>query len=67
MAWKSVGSCPGDSYMIDGIDIFNEDWVNTGETTDVVDPLYGQRFKFTVYRIKKPDRIINFATGEWNK
>ncbi|SCZ11220.1 hypothetical protein [Alkaliphilus peptidifermentans] len=66
MKWRFVGSTTEDKFIIDGIDIFKEKWESTGEVADVIDPLYGQPFKFNVWRVENEDEIIIFAAGEFS-
>lgn len=60
------GSTAEDKFIINGIDIFNEEWENTGEVAHVIAPHYGQAFTFNVWKVKKSDKTIIFATGEFS-
>lgn len=66
MSWKYIGVTANDSFIIDGVDVFKEDWENTGKIAHVIDPLYNQKYAFTVWRIKKADKVITFASGEFS-
>lgn len=66
MSWKFIGSSSDDSFVISGIDIFKEQWEDTGEIAHVVDPLYGQSFNFTVWRINNNGKVLVFVAGEFS-
>jgi len=66
LEWKYIGVTTNDSFIVDGVDIFKEQWKNTGKIAHVVDPLYGKKLKFTVWEIKISDRVITFAAGEFS-
>lgn len=66
MNWRFAGSAAEDKFIIDGIDIFKEEWENTGEVIQVKDPLYGQEYMFTVWKVQKSDKMIIFAAGEFS-
>lgn len=66
MSWKFAGSCFGDSFIIDGVDIFKDEWEDTGVLIGVVDPLYGQTYKFRKWKVKNENREITFvAPSNW--
>jgi hypothetical protein len=57
----------GQSFLIDGIDVWKHEWVTvSGEAATVTDPLYGQTFRFHVYEINAEGRTIRFAAGEFS-
>lgn len=66
MAWKFIGACYGDKFIIDGVDIFKEKWENTGEKVHVKDPHYGQQFTFNVWKVRNDNKVIIFAAGEFS-
>lgn len=37
--WNFIGSSFGDNFVIDGIDIFKKNWIDTGRKVEVQDPL----------------------------
>lgn len=49
-----------------GENIFALKWCRTGETAVVLDPLYGQEFRFPVYRVKIRGEERIFAAGEFS-
>lgn len=62
MGWTFIGSATNDNFIIDGVDVFNEKWTNTAKIANVIDPIYGQKFKFTVWQVKN----LQFAAGEFS-
>jgi hypothetical protein len=64
--WKFVGSSFGDSFILDGIDIFKKQWMNTGKEIRVKDPHYNQLFEFTVWKVKTGEKEVTFAAGEFS-
>ncbi len=51
---------------IDGLNIWEYDWVNTREYITVKDPIYGQDHTMTIYQIVTPDQTVVFAAGEFS-
>lgn len=49
-----------------GVNVFDYDWVGTGEKIDVVDPLYGQAYRFPVYKVIIEEQEYEFAAGEFS-
>lgn len=66
MKWKFLGSTSTESFIINGIDIFKEKWVDSGEYANVVDPIYGSINKFSIWYIKIGNKEIKFAAGEFS-
>lgn len=66
MGWKYIGVTASDSFIINGVDVFKEDWENTGKTAHVLDPLYGHKYEFSVCRVRKADKVIIFVSGEFS-
>lgn len=66
MKWKYVGSSYDDSFVLNGIDLFEQDWVSTGETIKVRDPIYGETKILLVWNIKVNDIDMTFAAGEFS-
>jgi hypothetical protein len=66
MKWRFIGSTVDDKFIIDNIDIFKEEWQDTGEVAHVRDPLYDQAFTFNVWKVNKSDNVIIFAAGEFS-
>lgn len=51
-------------FLIDGEDVFKEQWINTGEDAEVKDPLYGNKLIFTVWKVERESGVITFVAGE---
>lgn len=49
-----------------GVDIFAFAWKDTGAIAHVLDPLYRQSHKFTVYTVTIHDKEYEFAAGEFS-
>lgn len=56
----------GDPYFIDGINIWDHPWENSGEDIQIKDPLYNQNYTFTVHVIKTDKSEIIFAAMEFS-
>jgi hypothetical protein len=68
LAWTYCGCCAdGESFLIDGLDVWRCEWVRRpGETAVVRDPHYQQRFEFAVYELRHgADRVV-VAAGEFS-
>ena len=66
MNWKCIGSTFNDSFILNGIDIFKKDWVDTGTKVKVKDPLYGEIKTFTVWKVSNGINEMRFAAGEFS-
>ncbi|MGM0834682.1 MAG: hypothetical protein ACQEV7_00895 [Bacillota bacterium] len=66
MQWKYVGSTYDDSFVLNGIDLFQEDWVSTGKTIQVKEPTYGEVKYFSVYFIEVKNLQITLVAGEFS-
>lgn len=49
-----------------GVNIFDYEWKDTGESVDVTDSLYGQNRIFSVYSVEIKDEEHEFAAGEFS-
>lgn len=49
-----------------GINIFEYEWSETGESILVKDPLYQQDYKFSIYTINVAGENHDFAAGEFS-
>ena len=56
----------GNLFRINGLNIWDYDWKNTGETISIKDPLYNQPYTLNVYEIKNNERTARFAAGEFS-
>lgn len=65
--WKHIKTLTdGEKYEISGINIWQHDWIDTGEKICLKDPLYSQNYIFNVYRIENTKNNIEFAAGEFS-
>jgi hypothetical protein len=55
----------GEEYKINGINIWDFKWEETGEKIRVKDPVYGQFYSFDVYKIQNNLDVL-FAAGEFS-
>ena len=66
MSWEFIGISTGDIFIIDGVDIFKEEWESIDRTVNVLDPNYKQSFTFQIWKVKKKNKVITFAAGEFS-
>ena len=66
MGWTYIGFTTNDSFIIDGVDVFKEEWKNTGKIANVIDPAHHQKFAFTIWQVQITDKMITFAAGEFS-
>ena len=52
--------------LLFGVNIFDYKWENTGERVDIKDPLYGQKYRFPVYKVRIGEQVYQFAAGEFS-
>jgi hypothetical protein len=66
--WEFYGACgDGQKFEIDGINVWNHDWVSLSEPkAKVKDPRYGQSFEFPVYKMEHEGKQVTFAAGEFS-
>jgi hypothetical protein len=64
--WNYAGLTYNDSFLINGVDIFFLEWVDTGTRIKVKDPLYGEIKTLTVWSVVINRLNINFAAGEFS-
>ena len=55
-----------DRFVINGLNIWDFKWRNTGERINIKDPLYGQPYSFIVYEIVNGNIKVVFAAGEFS-
>jgi hypothetical protein len=65
MTWKFIGSSfDGKPFSID---VWKHDWIPVGDNpAEVVDPRYGQSFKFSIYDVSANNSTVRFAAGEFS-
>ncbi len=56
----------GEICEIDGINIWEFKWKETGEKINVKDPLYGRFYSFDVYKIQNDKAEVLFVAGEFS-
>lgn len=49
-----------------GVNIFDYKWESTNQSVIVRDPLYGQEYKFSVYKVIINEQEYEFAAGEFS-
>ena len=49
-----------------GVNIFDYKWESTNQSVMVRDPLYGQEYKFSVYKVIINEQEYEFAAGEFS-
>lgn len=65
--WKHIKTISeGESYKINGLNIWNYNWKSTGISIDIKDPIYQQDYSFNVYEISDGSHTITFAAGEFS-
>ena len=58
--------CDGEEYKINGINIWDVKWEETGKKIKIKDPLYGKFYSFDVYKIQNENVDVLFAAGEFS-
>jgi hypothetical protein len=56
----------GENFNIQGLNIWDFRWADTGQRIVVKDPLYNQEYTMNVYEIQNVDTKIIFAAGEFS-
>lgn len=65
--WVFAGATPdGQSFTLDGIDVWKHEWIDTRERVQVEDPLYHQKFTLHAYEIHCGEKVVRFAAGEFS-
>lgn len=64
--WKYVITGVDGRTTLYGVNIFEYQWKNTGETIEVLDPLYKQPHMMCVYRVLIGEEEHEFAAGEFS-
>ncbi|MBL7865478.1 MAG: hypothetical protein JNK10_11405 [Cyclobacteriaceae bacterium] len=67
VSWKYAATvADGKRFEIDKLNIWDNEWIDTGKTIHVKDPLYGKEFTFPVYEIESKNKKVTFAAGEFS-
>lgn len=56
----------GEVLIIDGINVWDHQWIDLRLTLTIKDPIYGQTHAFSIYEITGPETTIRFAAGEFS-
>jgi hypothetical protein len=56
----------GEEFKINGINIWDFKWEETGEKIKIIDPLYSKFYSFDIYKIQNDNVDILFAAGEFS-
>ena len=66
-SWKFIKAVlDGELFTINGMNIWDYKWEDTGERVEVKDPLYGQHYSMAVYKIRHRNVEFRFAAGEFS-
>jgi hypothetical protein len=66
MKWNFVGSTFNDSFILNGIDVFQEKWISTGKSVQVKDPIYGETKNFGMFLVNVNHTEFSFVAGEFS-
>ncbi|MDO5155916.1 MAG: hypothetical protein Q4D51_08110 [Eubacteriales bacterium] len=66
MTWQHETTGIDGHAILFGVNIFDYDWIRTGNKIDIKDPLYGQRYSFPVYKVLIKGQEYEFAAGEFS-
>lgn len=65
--WEHIKTIiDGELFNINGCNIWDFQWNDTGERIQIKDPHYGQAFTFSVYQITCGQTTVRFAAGEFS-
>lgn len=65
--WEHIKTLTdGEAFILNGYNIWEVEWSDTGERIQIKDPQYGQAFTFAVYKITNGDTTVTFAAGEFS-
>ena len=62
--YKTAGTC--ENIKLFGVNIFDYEWRDTGETVTIVDPQYHQEHVFNIFTIEINGTQKRFAAGEFS-
>lgn len=66
MTWQHKTTGVDGHTILFGVNIFDYDWVRTGNKININDPLYGQKDCFPVYKVLINGQEYEFAAGEFS-
>lgn len=64
--WQHELTAFDGNAILFGVDIFDYEWESTNQSVKVHDPLYGQEYKFPVYKVTVNEQEYEFAAGEFS-
>lgn len=65
--WEHVKTVTeGELFTINGLNIWDHEWKDTGERIKIKDPLHAQEFTLSIYEITHDHIKAQFATGEFS-
>ena len=56
----------GERLEINGVNVWDHHWTDTGQTVKVKDPLYGKEHTLSTYRVDADDKTIIFSATEFS-
>lgn len=66
ITWQHEITGVDGNTILFGINIFDYKWNDTGKKVVVSDPLYGQKYNFSVYKVFIDGKEYEFAAGEFS-
>ena len=64
--WQHEITGSNGKTLLFGVNIFDYEWNETGESVSVRDPLYNQDYMFPVYTVNIDGELHSFAAGEFS-
>jgi hypothetical protein len=65
--WKHIKTIANNEpFEIQGINIWDYEWRDSGEKINLKDPIYFQDYSFSIFNIKTKKSNILFAAGEFS-
>lgn len=65
-SWKhQITGIEGDVILF-GVNIFDYSWIDTGKKAKITEPLYQQKFEFSVYKVNIDGTEYEFSAGEFS-
>ena len=65
-SWKYKTTGTDGNGKLFGVNIFDYEWRDTGETVTIIDPQYHQEHIFNVFTIEIDGKLKRFAAGEFS-
>lgn len=65
-SWKFETAGPDGLVTLFGVNIFAQHWQSTGESVDVLDPLYHQKHWARIYKTRIGGHTYEFAAAEFS-